>query len=130
MRSYALWVGLAFLRSVAANAAGCVSAFDPSLDYFPEKIKPAHAALWSVAYFNSFKVINLSHTGALIVAYQCGTPRPNISHATQYVSVPVDTVAVTSTTSIPWVELLGKRSSLIACVAVSCEYPTWSRLCA
>ena len=60
------------------------------------------------------EVFNLSYTGESIVAYQCGTPKPNVSYATAYISVPIDTVAVTSTTSIPWVELLGMRTSLVA----------------
>ena len=58
--------------------------------------------------------MNLSYTGVSIVAYQCGTPMPNVSYATDYIEVPVSTVAVTSTTNIPWVELLGKRSSMVA----------------
>ena len=66
------------------------------------------------------QVMNNSHTGTSVVMYQCGTPRPNVSYATDYISVPVDTVAVTSTTYIPWVELLGMRTSLVACVAAAC----------
>ena len=38
----------------------------------------------------------------------------NVSDATAYVSVPITTSAVTSTTHIPWVELLGERKSLVA----------------
>ena len=55
-----------------------------------------------------------SFTGASVVAYQCGTPQPDVSGATAYVSVPITASAVTSTTHIPWVELLGERKSLVA----------------
>ena len=124
---------LACTRSASANTLSCVSDYDASTDYFPDKVYPSYSELWTSEYFNSYKaralarhdasqrsshrveqVMNLSYTGVSIVAYQCGTPMPNVLYATDYIEVPVSTVAVTSTTNIPWVELLGKRSSMVA----------------
>ena len=119
----------------APLSAGCVTDYDSTVDYFPDKISPSYASLFSVEYFNSYKVprrrdrftdrilrvgcpqvVTFSYTGKVVVMWQCGTPKPTVAGVDAYVQVPVDTVAVTSTTYIPWVELLGKRTSLVACV--------------
>ena len=104
------------VSTAASNELACVSSYDASVDYFPDKVTPTASEMWTVEYFNSYKVINMSVAGSThsMVAYQCGTPQPSVSYATQYVSVPVDTVAVTSTTCIPMVELIGERESLVA----------------
>ena len=51
------------------------------------------------------------------VVYQCGTGKPNIA-ADLFVEAPVTSVAITSTTYVPWIELLGERSSI--------KHYTWS----
>ena len=106
----------AALSTAASNELACVSSYDASVDYFPDKVTPTASELWTIEYFNSYKVINMTVAGVVYstVAYQCGTTQPTVSYATQYVSVPVDTVAVASTTDISFVELLGERESLVA----------------
>ena len=104
----------AALSTVASNELACVSSYDASVDYFPDKVTPTASEMWTIEYFNSYKVINMTVAGVVYstVAYQCGTPQPTVSYATAYVSVPVDTVAITSTSCIPMIELIGERESL------------------
>ena len=61
----------------------------------------------------TYKVITNSYSGQTTVAYQCGTPVPNIT-ADLLVSVPITKAAFTTTTYIPWIELLGMRTTIKA----------------
>ena len=39
---------------------GCVSEFDPSVDYFPQKTKFLHSAQIEVSYHDSYKIVSLT----------------------------------------------------------------------
>ena len=62
-----------------------------------------------VTYMETYKYITNSYSGQTVVAYQCGTPKPNIT-ADLIVEVPITRAGFTTTTYIPWIELLGEVS--------------------
>ncbi len=39
--------------------SGCVEGYDPSVDYFPQKVSPDFAEGWSVAYYKHYKLLTL-----------------------------------------------------------------------
>jgi iron complex transport system substrate-binding protein len=44
----------------AANLTeGCVTDYDPEIDYFPEKVTLSDSVGWTIEYFNNYKVISL-----------------------------------------------------------------------
>jgi hypothetical protein len=96
----------------------CVSNYDANdgYDFFPEKYVPSNADLFSIQYHLTYKVI--THTDAdgavvqQVVAYQCGTTKPTVANTDMYVSIPVTKVAITSSTYVPWIELLGARTTI------------------
>ena len=94
-------------------ARGCVTSYDPAVDYFPTKLSQEYSTGFSVTYSNSYKLITGPNIGT-IVAYQCGTPAPNATAlgADLAVSIPLQSVSLLSTTQIPFVELLGERLAI------------------
>ena len=65
---------------------------------------------------DTYKVITNTYSGQTVVAYQCGTPAPDITGADvdMLVEVPITKAAFTTTTYIPWIELLGERTTIKA----------------
>ena len=98
-------------NSVAENLDSCIdpNEFDPSVDYFPEKVEFAQAENVSVEYFNNYKVVTVvdAFDGAEPFQYvlvQCGTPAPDMSEfddSVQIVDVPVERFIALSTTQLP-----------------------------
>ena len=100
------------LRSLALVGAlstghACVAEgeYDADVDYFPSKLASDYATGWEVTYHKAYKVIDVGDTK--IVAYQCGTPEPTVDGATVTVQIPFESVAVMSTTYVPFFELIG-----------------------
>ena len=99
--------------SPAANLHdGCVDSFDPSIDYFPDKLSVAYATGFDVEYHNNYKVVTVTNPwqGAQesfrYLLVQCGTPAPqNIDGAV--IEVPVDNIIAMSTTYLPTLQSLG-----------------------
>ncbi|MGV8839481.1 MAG: ABC transporter substrate-binding protein [Bauldia sp.] len=103
-------------QALQANLAeGCVTAFDPAVDYFPDKVAVEYAANFSVAYFSSYKVVTVAEPfqgGApeTYVLLQCGAPAPELTGdlaGATIVPVPVDTIFSASATHNPMLEALG-----------------------
>ena len=69
-----LLVGQARAQNLVGDS--CVTNYDPSVDYFPDKLDQEYSAGFRVSYSNSYKVITCGAVGT-IIAYQCGTPPPN-----------------------------------------------------
>jgi iron complex transport system substrate-binding protein len=116
------WPTLAQDAAPAANLhEDCVSAYDPSVDYFPDKISLTHAENFSVAYFNHYKVVSVqdAYDGAPSFDYvlvQCGTPAPDAADfpvGTQFIEVPARRMIALSTTQLPHLEALGLLDRLI-----------------
>ncbi|WP_168582796.1 ABC transporter substrate-binding protein [Gephyromycinifex aptenodytis] len=101
---------------------GCITDFDESKDYFPDKVEFEDATNISVEYKKSYKVVTVTQPspGAAPESYvfvQCGAPEPSLegelAKATK-VSVPVKKVAAGSTTQVPAYELLDRMGVLVA----------------
>lgn len=115
----------------------CVEGFDDGLgfDFFPDKsnvgdkflatVSPDYSLLWNVSYHGTYKVLtDASHKQHVL--YLCGTPAPSADGFAANASfwrVPISKVATTSTTYLPFLEMIGERGSLAA-YASSFEYVT------
>lgn len=117
-----LCVSAAFAQAPAANlTGGCVTDYDPSVDYFPDKVTVEDAANFSVAYFNNYKVVTVldAFDNAPTFDYvlvQCGTPAPDADDfpaGTQFIEVPVRRFIAMSTTQLPHLTQLGLLDALI-----------------
>jgi iron complex transport system substrate-binding protein len=101
--------------------ADCVTDYDASVDYFPDKVTVDEAANFSVEYFSNYKVVTVNDAfeGAGDFSYalvQCGTPAPDASElpeGTQVVEVPVQRMIAMSTTQLPHLTELGLLDRLI-----------------
>lgn len=99
---------------------GCVTDYDPDVDYFPDKVTLSHALGWNVEYFNHYKVVSLMRpypnaTEAFrYVLVQCGTPAPTDVGNALVIEVPVKTIAALSTTQFAHLIRLGVLDRLVA----------------
>lgn len=99
---------------------GCVEGFDPTVDYFPEKVALTHTDGFSVEYFNSYKVITVAtpwpgaEEAQQYVLVQCGVPVPEGFDATQIIEVPLQTIATMSTSYLPFLDAYGVLDRLVA----------------
>lgn len=105
----------------AANLTeGCVEDYDPTVDYFPEKISIDYAEGWTIDYFNHYKVVTVTNpwrnaeTTFEYVLVQCGTPVPEGFADAQVIEVPISTIATMSTTHLPHLTSLGLTDALVA----------------
>ena len=73
------------------------------------------ATLFSVKYFNNYKVVTNSYVNITYVLTQCGTtpPSPSLfSNTTVFFDIPVKTVASLATTAVSYLEMLGERVAI------------------
>ncbi len=119
---------LDFTRATSENPAGCVEAFDPQTDYFPDKIEVQHAGLFTIDYRGHYKVLRVTFRGfadnprftttETYVLVQCGTPTPDLrGELTGAHVVPIPARSVTTTTNedlgmIEALELLPRLTSV------------------
>ncbi len=114
-----------FAQDVATLEAnlteGCITDYDPDIDYFPEKIEITDAENFTVAYFNHYKVITVldafdNAAPFIYVLVQCGAPTPDAGEfppGTQFIEVPIREIITMSTTQLPHLDDLGLLNSLI-----------------
>jgi iron complex transport system substrate-binding protein len=99
---------------------GCVDAYDPSVDYFPDKATITHARAFTLEYFKQYKVLTVlepwpdARDSFRYVLVQCGTPAPEPISGAHVIQVPVDTIATLSSTHLPHLILLGALDRLVA----------------
>ena len=96
-----------------ANMMDCVTDFDASKDYFPNKIVVEDAITFNVTYHNSYKIVTNIDADKSYVLYQCGTPPPPqdvLDQHDAYISVPVEDFGIQYVTYIPYMELLDHPS--------------------
>ncbi|MDE0179875.1 MAG: ABC transporter substrate-binding protein [Caldilineaceae bacterium] len=97
---------------------GCVESYDPSVDYFPEKLSVTFATGFGVEYHNNYKIVTVTNPwqGAQesfrYVLVQCGTPAPQDVDGT-VIEVPVADIIAMSTTYLPTLDSLGLMDRLI-----------------
>ena len=126
--------------AATSNLQGCVEpgAFDPDLDYFPDKFTPKDALykgppadffpgkfvphettdFLTISYHNSYKIVTNKFHNQTYLLYQCGTTPPAQElDGRHHLVLPVPHsggIAITQTPQIPPMELLGKRREIIA----------------
>ena len=100
------------------------------LDFFPSKVSVVYSKLWDISYFGTYKILTFKgatdsagtvYAPETYLLYQCGTSLPSIADTSvkrdafkAVLSVPVATVGVDATSEIPYLEVLGLRSSIAA----------------
>ncbi len=99
-------------------AGGCADSYDPSIDYFPQKLSVSFATGFEVEYHNNFKIVTVTNPwqGAQesfrYVLVQCGTPAPQDVDG-DVIEVPVADMIAMSTTYLPTLDSLGLIDRLI-----------------
>ncbi|KAJ1665167.1 hypothetical protein IW140_003561 [Coemansia sp. RSA 1813] len=75
----ALLLGAALMLpvNVAGNESDCVSSYDPSKDYFPDKVESKYGSGFEITYAGNAKYIRNNIANENYVLYQCGTPAPD-----------------------------------------------------
>lgn len=132
MAVFVLCMGLSVLVQAQEEAAdptlvdGCIpqGAFDPNTDYFPTKVSSHEAGLgYKIEYHSSYKAainteVQVSEKAAKVshasYLYQCGSVSPKeckdapaeFNHTT-CMPIPVETVGVSDTVAITFLEILG-----------------------
>ena len=100
------------------NPPECLTAYDPAVDYFPDKVTVEQAAGFTVEYGLSYKVVEVTQpwVGAEPITYllvQCGAPVPEGVTADAVIEVPVASAVSMSTTYLPHFVELGLLESLV-----------------
>eukprot|EP01134_Creolimax_fragrantissima_P006846 CFRG6846T1 len=105
--------------------------YDPTYDYFPEKVDSDFAEFWTVEYFNSYKVVTDLRSNYTYVMYQRGTPVPveadlNLPPSEHFAIMPVPQVTITVDETVPlrFLEVLGLLSYVRYVPAGTYEYTT------
>ncbi len=111
--------GSAAASSLSANLEGsCADSYDPSIDYFPQKLSVSFATGFEVEYHNNFKIVTVANPwqGAQesfrYLLVQCGTPAPQDVDG-DVIEVPVVDMIAMSTTYLPTLDSLGLIDRLI-----------------
>ncbi|RIK42947.1 MAG: ABC transporter substrate-binding protein [Chloroflexi bacterium] len=97
----------------------CVTAYDATIDYFPDKLMLTHTDGFTVEYHNHYKVVTIETPwqGAgeplRYVLVQCGTPAPEGFSAQEIIEVPVMRFIGMSTTYLPVLEQLDVLDRLV-----------------
>lgn len=91
-------------QSPSNIARGCVGAYEPSRDYFPDKVTVEDAVNFSVTYHRSYKVVSVRDAAGAgpverYVLVQCGAPAPALAGA-QVAIVPISSLYSASPTHL------------------------------
>jgi ABC-type Fe3+-hydroxamate transport system substrate-binding protein len=104
----------------------CVADFNPSTDYFPDKIAPQYAKIFRVSYHGHYKVVRLAtpHTAQedqpasdTMVLAQCGTPAPKLEGElanAAVLEIPIRTIASNDNCDVAAIHELGYAERLVA----------------
>jgi iron complex transport system substrate-binding protein len=104
----------------AAPAADCVTDYDSSMDYFPDKVTVDYAEGFTVEYHDNYKLVTVvqpwqgAEQPVSYVLVQCGTPAPDDVGDAVVIEVPVQTVASLSTSFLPHIVGQGLLDRLVA----------------
>lgn len=113
-------------QPLTANLTGdCVQTYDPSLDYFPDKVAVEQAVGFEVEYFDQYKVVRVTQPWAdagiryEYVLVQCGVPLPAVIEGIetigyQVIEVPLRSIVTLSATFVPALEIIGELDRLVA----------------
>ncbi len=103
------------------SAASCVTDYDPSVDYFVDKVQPKYSKGWTVEYHDSYKVVDVTtpypgasaSDGFRYVLVECGTPKPDGYDGAEFIQIPAGRVIALGTSYIPQLQELGVLDDLI-----------------
>ena len=95
--------------------ADCITDFDATVDYFPQKTEAIDAENLNISYHSHYKLVRVGDAfdGAPAFEYvlvQCGAPAPpagNFAENAQFIEVPAGKLIALSTTQLPALSLLG-----------------------
>lgn len=119
-----VWVSIATAQEApTTNPDACLAegAYDPDMDYFPEKVTLEYTDGFSVEYFGSYKVVTVTRPwfdadeadAVQYVLVQCGAPIPDGYDTAQVVNVPVTRAVSMSTTYLPYFDVYGVLDALV-----------------
>ncbi|RIA78992.1 hypothetical protein C1645_841852, partial [Glomus cerebriforme] len=101
--------------------SGCRDAtFDPSIDYFPDKVffydnEEISSPEFSVTYQNSYIILTNNKSSETYVLY-CTATQPNVAgvvtNVSNYIQIPVANVAVSDRSVISFLEILGEETTI------------------
>jgi iron complex transport system substrate-binding protein len=126
-RACAVMLAVGVVAAVSSPAAdttnptnGCIQHFDPSTDYFTDKVTVDDATNFSVEYRKSYKVVSVKEAYAggpaeRYVLVQCGAPAPKLEAdlaSAQVVPVPATSLFLASPTHLPLLVDLGRLDVL------------------
>ncbi|MCB0083611.1 MAG: ABC transporter substrate-binding protein [Caldilineaceae bacterium] len=111
---------VAMTAALDANlTTGCIENFDPTVDYFPDKVTPEYATGWTVEYHNHYKVVTLPtpwNEATETIQYlllQCGAPMPDGYDNLPVIEIPVGRVITMSSTQLPHLQKLNRLDNLV-----------------
>lgn len=115
-----LTFGALLAPTVDSNQIECATAGSTtaSTDFYPDKVSPVFATQWSISYHGTYKILTNNALGKSYLLHQCGTDPPADQMDGRHesvVAIPPQSqngVIVTSTPQIPYIELLGVRTSI------------------
>ncbi|KAJ2402357.1 hypothetical protein GGI23_000779 [Coemansia sp. RSA 2559] len=108
---------------VVGNESGCVSSYDPSKDYFPDKVESKYGSGFEITYSGNAKYIRNNIANENYVLYQCGTPVPDgvsatpadslqVGNWTKVAAIPGSKVVLSSAPASAIVEALGLQNTV------------------
>ncbi|KAJ2763179.1 hypothetical protein H4S06_000237 [Coemansia sp. BCRC 34490] len=111
--------------NVAGNESGCVYSYDPSKDYFPDKVESKYGSGFEITYKGNAKFIRNNIANENYVLYQCGTPIPDginatpanslqVGNWTKVAAVPGSKVVLSSAPASAIIETLGLQNTVAA----------------
>ncbi|KAJ2557969.1 hypothetical protein EV175_001029 [Coemansia sp. RSA 1933] len=112
-----------FPAGVAGNESTCVSSYDPSKDYFPDKVQSKYGSGFEITYAGNAKYIRNNIANENYVLYQCGTPVPKgvtatpadslqVGNWTKVAAVPGTKVVLSSAPASAIIEALGVQNTV------------------
>ena len=111
----------ALINSIASTTNltdGCITTYDPTVDYFPEKATLTHSDGFTIEYFKHYKVITVrtpapSAEPLQYVLVQCGAPPPTGFAEAQISQVPVKSIVAMSSTFVTTLDELNLLDRLV-----------------
>ncbi len=98
---------------------GCITDYDETIDYFPQKAEVEYTDGFAVEYFNNYKVVTVdapfsgAEEGVEYLLVQCGTPAPTGFDEATMIEVPIASIVAMSTTYLPALEAIGRLDTLV-----------------
>jgi iron complex transport system substrate-binding protein len=108
--------------STGAGDDGCITDFDASADYFPDKVEATHSTLWSVTYDTSYVVLSVPDSefpdrpDLQYVLVKCGAPEPDLTGdlaGAQVFTVPVKRTVENHNNALAMLEQLGVLGTVV-----------------